>query len=559
MNSPILWIIALSGLLIAGVVALEARRRLRQNNDSKLAESPAPPPPEKSVDKETVETVSDDSREDLDTQTDTDRWAKEVANRVTQPASLRHQSARLIWIEIFAELDDETCAWIGEESSFGFSPKSVFGYEGVQKGDAIRALVTSKPWHHAVEATDPATVRRVNDRIRLRKMLEFERQRRFHSWHDFLKPGDLVVARVPYGPHGKRKFNIGTGKHRPAVFVRFQDDFLVVRGIFTAGRYEERERQSPRLRDPQKLLKNASVVGTHEQELAVTAVHKKIGRLSDIDLRRLGFTQSSTAESDLSDSRAGRLAEAFIASHSFPKNPASLEVLAALIRKMVRSPEHETQLLENGIYLSEIGQVMSIVRDNLDVSPTIDSLKSMVQQVLKDNEELRLAYQVDAPGSERIISRRSSDAPPDGPAVPVTPDRSPVRHDATPNWRPLDYESPALIIMDQLWMHRELGDRRLDFGVMAESLRELGSGRILWLGPAVTPGLQSLQNSIRARGWDVMGSDSRDGDIELAVTEALPFVNQPVAVVSGADDLLLAIEQTCQRVFIIDEIHVFTQ
>jgi len=85
-------------------------------------------------------------------------------------------------------------------------------------------------------------------------------------------------------------------------------------------------------------------------------------------------------------------------------------------------------------------------------------------------------------------------------------------------------------------------------------LREGGNGKILWVGPAVSIGLESLQHVIRAKGWTVVGAESRDGDVDLAAAAAEELADQLVTVVSGAADLLDAIESVAERVLIIDEI-----
>jgi hypothetical protein len=494
------------------------------------------------------------------------KFARVMAQRISANSALDYARSRLMWVEIHSDIDAETVGWVGEEKSFGIIKKTALLYEDVKKGDAIRALVSSTPWWHTLESPDPNSVRRVGERIRAQRAIEFERNRRFNSWHDHLRPGDLVVARVPFGPHGRRLVSDLTGKARPAVFVRFLDDYLVVRGIFTAGKYEERERESPRLVDPKRALKKKSVVGIHEQELDVTAVKKKIGRLEPVDLSRLGLHDDPTGSMAQSDSRAERISRFLLEGGAVSNSSSYSELLVCVIREMRRDAELQVEFRSAGVFLSEVGAVVASLCRELDLERE-SAFGRRVRAVLEDNPDIGLML-IDAQlGTERLVfsapsightpSRSQSDdvqdpeAPSGGPGGTV--EEIPV------NWRPLDYEPPSLIIFDQLWLFQALDGRRLDFDVIAESLREGGNAKILWVGPAVTVGLVSLQNAIRQRGWTVVGAEARDGDVDLAAAGAEEFAGQPVTVVSGGADMLDAIESVAERVFVIDEIRPFLQ
>jgi len=489
------------------------------------------------------------------------KFAREMAKRISANAALNYTRSRLMWVEIHSDIDAETVGWVGEEKSFGTIKKAELLYEDVKKGDAIRALVSSTPWWHTLEASDPNSVRRVGERIRIQRALEFERNRRFNSWHDHLRPGDLVIARVPFGPHGRRLVSNITGKSRPAVFVKFVGDYIVVRGIFTAGRYEERQRESPRLIDPKRALKKKSVVGIHEQELDVTAVKKKIGRLEPVDLARLGLRDDPTGAMAQSDSRAERIAQSLIDGGAISNSTSYLELLVCVIREMRRDNELEVEFRSAGIFLSEVGAVVASLCRELDLDRETGFARK-VRSVLNDNPDIGLMLTDDQSGVERLVFSAS----PQGHTlsdrqveVVQEPEigQAGAAEEFPVNWRPLDYEPPSLIIFDQLWLFQTLGGKRLDFDVVAESLREGGNANILWVGPAVSIGLESLQYVIRARGWTIVGAPSRDGDIDLALAKATEFAAQPITVVSGAADLLDAIESVAERVFIIDEIRPF--
>lgn len=489
------------------------------------------------------------------------KFAREMAKRISANAALNYTRSRLMWVEIHSDIDAETVGWVGEEKSFGTIKKAELLYEDVRKGDTIRALVWSTPWWHTLESSDPSSVRRVGERIRIQRALEFERNRRFNSWHDHLRPGDLVIARVPFGPHGRRLVSNMTGKSRPAVFVKFVADYIVVRGIFTAGRYEERERESPRLIDPKRALKKKSVVGIHEQELDVTAVKKKIGRLEPVDLARLGLHDDPTGAMAQSDSRAERIARFLIDGGAITNSTSYPELLVCVIREMRRDIELEVEFQSAGIFLSEVGAVVASLCRELDLDRETGFARK-VRSVLNDNPDIGLMLTDDQSGVERLVfsaspqGHTSSDR-----LVEVVQEpeigQAGAAEEFPVNWRPLDYEPPSLIIFDQLWLFQTLGGKRLDFDVVAESLREGGNANILWVGPAVSIGLESLQHVIRARGWTIVGAPSRDGDIDLALAKATEFAAQPITVVSGAADLLDAIESVAERVFIIDEIRSF--
>ncbi|MFM8265464.1 MAG: hypothetical protein ACKOAI_05290, partial [Acidimicrobiia bacterium] len=330
------------------------------------------------------------------------KFAHEIAKRISANAALDYARSRLMWVEIHSDIDSETVGWVGEEKSFGTIKKAELLYEDVKKGDTIRALVSSTPWWHTLESSDPSSVRRVGERIRIQRALEFERNRRFSSWHDHLRPGDLVVARVPFGPHGRRLVSNMTGKSRPAVFVKFVDDYLVVRGIFTAGKYEERERESPRLIDPKRALKKKSVVGIHEQELDVTAVKKRIGRLEPVDLARLGLHDDPTGAMAQSDSRADRIARHLLEAGAVSNSTSYSELLVRVIREMRRDPELEVEFRSAGVFLSEVGAVVASLCRELDLEREA-GFGRKVRSVMEDNPDIGLMLIDDQLGAERLV------------------------------------------------------------------------------------------------------------------------------------------------------------
>lgn len=489
------------------------------------------------------------------------KFAHEIAKRISANAALDYARSRLMWVEIHSDIDSETVGWVGEEKSFGTIKKAELLYEDVKKGDTIRALVSSTPWWHTLESSDPSSVRRVGERIRIQRALEFERNRRFNSWHDHLRPGDLVVARVPFGPHGRRLVSNMTGKSRPAVFVKFVDDYLVVRGIFTAGKYEERERESPRLIDPKRALKKKSVVGIHEQELDVTAVKKKIGRLEPVDLARLGLHDDPTGAMAQSDSRADRIARHLLEAGAVSNSTSYSELLVCVIREMRRDPELEVEFRSAGVFLSEVGAVVASLCRELDLEREA-GFGRKVRSVMEDNPDIGLMLIDDQLGAERLVfsvpfGGQTSPNMKAGEAEDPEGGAQEKLEEFSANWRPLDYEPPSLIIFDQLWLYQALGARRLDFDVIAESLREGGNGKILWIGPAVTEKLASLHRAIRSRGWTIVGAESRERDVDLAAAAAEKLADQPIAVVSGGADMLDAIESVAERVFAIEEIRPF--
>lgn len=542
-------------------LAGELKELRSRHGDSSADGALAGSVPSSAVPPRQTSTSTDESAVIVPEESEAAKFAREMAQRISANSALDYVRSRLMWVEIHSDIDDETVGWVGEEKSFGTIKRTELLYEDVKKGDAIRALVSSTPWWHTLESPDPNTVRRVGERIRIQRAIEFERSRRFNSWHDHLRPGDLVVARVPFGPHGRRLMSNLTGKTRPAVFVRFVDDYLVVRGIFTAGKYEERERESPRLIDPKKALKKKSVVGVREQELDVIAVKKKIGRLEPVDLARLGLLDDPTGSMAKSDSRAERIARYLLEGGAVSSSTTYSELLVRVIREMRRDPELEVEFRSAGVFLSEVGAVVASLCRELDLEREA-GFGRKVGSILQDNPDIGLVLVGDQLGAERLVFVKSSggQTPPiaEGSEVgePVAGLRENVEENSA-NWRPLDYEPPSLIIFDQLWLWQELDGRRLEFDVIAESLREGGNGKILWVGPAVTVGLASLHHAIRSRGWTVVGAESRDGDLDLAAAAAIEFADQPITIVSGGADMLDAIESVAERVFIIDEIRPF--
>jgi protein-tyrosine-phosphatase len=264
-----------------------------------------------------------------------------------------------------------------------------------------------------------------------------------------------------------------------------------------------------------------------------------------------------------SDSRAERIARDLLETGAVTNSTVYSEFLVCVIREMRRDAELEVELRSAGVFLSEVGAVVASLCRELNVERET-GFSRKVRAVLADNPDIGLVLIDDQLGAERLVfvepaggqtlrDTKSGEVPDPTGRTEETVVEIPV------NWRPLDYEPPSLIIFDQLWLWQALDGRRLDFDVIAESLREGGNGKILWVGPAVTVGLASLHTAIRARGWTVVGAEDRDGDVDLAVAGAREFADRPITVVSGGADLLDAIESVAERVSIIEEIRPFLQ
>lgn len=277
----------------------------------------------------------------------------------------------------------------------------------------------------------------------------------------------------------------------------------------------------------------------------------------------MGLDDDPTGAMATSDNRADRIARYLLERGAISSSATYSELLVRVIREMCRDVELEVELRTSGIFLSEVGAVMANLCRELDVNRETGFV-NRVRSVLADNPDIDLALIDNVQGAERLVfpSSPAVAQPPtiEVEGVPTTgTGAGPQETEAPTNWRPIDYEPPALIIFDQLWLWEELDGRRLDFDVVAESLREGGNGKILWVGPAVTEGLASLHHAIRSRGWTVVGAEDRDGDLDLAAARAAESADQPITVVSGGADMLDAIESVAARVFIVDEIRPFLQ
>lgn len=101
-----------------------------------------------------------------------------------------------------------------------------------------------------------------------------------------LEPGVVVTARIPFSGRPGRADEGLEAKVRPAVVTRVEEDFLVLRAVYTTNR----EGRGRRVEDWEAAgLDHGSVVADEETLVARTDAFDQVGALTDGDRRRLGI------------------------------------------------------------------------------------------------------------------------------------------------------------------------------------------------------------------------------------------------------------------------------
>ena len=208
---------------------------------------------------------------------------------------------KVVTITVVGQLKDGSLAWIGNDDlSFGHSAPDVFLPHSPSPGDETRAKVFGFAWGSTVGALIPNTFRTAEqvDADREKSLSEptdlagVVPPLAMHTWKELLKPGDLVLAHVPFdGTYGTTKTG-AISKNRPAMFVRWEDDYAIIRAIYGSGKHVDNNGLGTPLKAIGS-LKKKSVIRNSEMDISVDGLLKSLGRLSNVDLQQLGYLSAA--------------------------------------------------------------------------------------------------------------------------------------------------------------------------------------------------------------------------------------------------------------------------
>jgi hypothetical protein len=489
---------------------------------------------------------------------------------------------KVVTITIVGQLKDGSLAWIGNDDlSFGHSAPDVFSPHSPSPGDETRAKVFGFAWGSTVGALIPNT-------FRTAEQVDTEREKSLseptdlagvvpplamHTWKELLKPGDLVLAHVPFdGTYGTTKTG-AISKNRPAMFVRWENDYALIRAIYGSGKHVDNNGLGTPLKGAGS-LKKKSVIRNSEMDISVDGLLKSLGRLSNVDLQQLGYL--SAAEPKKTKTKTERLKvhlrivpkEPVQQPENLPfaksVDPVKMElhnvckelirkgqyrsiraVLEDLVANISGSQGLRDFLKDDGLGLAEIGTILHFLvgASNLD-SKGFNLRVSIVPVLEKLNDSRGTALEI-SQGIHNLPVLRS------GHKVPAS--FVPDLEDCT-FIIPDDYECPDLVFLDQFAVADILGDNRLGF---SRALQDVTLGEnvpCLFVGPTDDLRLQQLHRAATHAGWICKSASTPASRLEVLLDFQREHGAQLITVISKYSDLVAELENIGCEVQILSEV-----
>jgi hypothetical protein len=171
-----------------------------------------------------------------------ERYASIIHGSVGRAPSTA-SNGELTYLTIIGQLRDGSIAWQNDETrTFGTLTKEMLGDMTPLADDKVRARVVSYPWGHRVIGVVPDSL---VSPFATRPVPSAPASSSAGTPPDSitdgpfasLKPGDVVLARVPYDGTGRLDRDGNTGKSRPNVFIRWERDYAVLRAIYDRNGY----------------------------------------------------------------------------------------------------------------------------------------------------------------------------------------------------------------------------------------------------------------------------------------------------------------------------------
>ena len=489
---------------------------------------------------------------------------------------------KVVTITVVGQLKDGSLAWIGNDDlSFGHSAPDVFLPHSPSPGDETRAKVFGFAWGSTVGALIPNTFRTAEqvDADREKSLSEptdlagVVPPLAMHTWKELLKPGDLVLAHVPFdGTYGTTKTG-AISKNRPAMFVRWEDDYAIIRAIYSSGKHVDNNGLGTPLKGAGS-LKKKSVIRNSEMDISVDGLLKSLGRLSNVDLQQLGYL--SAAEPKKPKTKTERLKVHLRIVPKEPKDqPANLPfaksvdpvkielrnvcgelvrkgkyhsihaVLEDLVGSISESQGLRDSLTEDGLGLAEVGTMFHFLVDASNLDSKGFTFRVLIDPVLEKLNDSRGTTLEISQGIHNLPVLRSGHKVP-APFLPVLEDCTFVIPD--------DYECPDLVFLDQFAVADILGDNRLGF---SRALQDVTLGEnvpCLFVGPTDDLKLTQLHRAATHAGWICKSADTPASRLEVLLDFQREHGAQLITVISKYSDLVAELENIGCEVQILSEV-----
>lgn len=514
----------------------------------------------------------------------------------------------LVDITVLGRMPGGWWAWEGPEGIWGVIERDVLAIDGarweIQRGDRIRVRATWRPWHSVIESFDPSSLIRAGGE-RVARMTQAVAPRRFGNFLDDLRPGHVVLAYVPYGPNAPLDMNGRTGKERPCVFVGWTPEgHALVRGVYTyePGRYIK-NLEGIELRKSRHLFSKPRVaVKRTIVEVYSDTIKRIFGPLDSEDLKLIGIqpTENPSSKLGIPPSRFGSRP----ASTSGIDSPLSYDFRVYVKDLKVRLG------VESGVSVDRIGQV--IVDDILNGRfpgtdrPNFAILMTSIGQVfspicrdfsvlkpdpflpwfdgLMSKKEGLSVYKSTKQDGVFTVSRACPPAfvPYSSLIERTSTTQLEMAHDDLQDFLEsldtnedfrsdggLEEESLSrdytvrAVVMDQLWTHQELGDRRIDLRIVRKDLTQGDPSIEAWLVAPDIPSLDSFLQAAERSGWRVRtippkNPRERGVDLDLALGEILGRLERgAVILISNFTDMIGSAENLGWEVILESDIEQY--
>lgn len=332
-------------------------------------------------------------------------------------------------ITVLGELENGEIAWVSDDGlCVGHTPVGFFQTEAVSAGQRFRVRLFSYLWGHRLEALlDP--IERGIDLDQLRDQLAANRtgvaagikpdelpmadsavvaprvpvapESVSEPWMRQLKTGDIVYVRVPFDDGIDRRGR--TSKPRPAVFIRWEADYGVVRPYYKKDGYLDQRSRGTRIGGPKKdgIVRNSSI------DVYPKDILRRIGQLDDEDLAMLGLGNKKRvvpggAASGLDFTKVPKPSEYTDALNRVIDDAKSFAwpgyesdaLLVLFMRSMRHDPQLQQILIHHAIPYSAAGDAYRRLCDQLGVVLTGKKFGTRLTDALFDvNRNERFVYE----------------------------------------------------------------------------------------------------------------------------------------------------------------------
>ena len=551
----------------ASVNALESQLKRGIESLAKAIEDSKAPSPEPDKGETTSQIEFDIANPD-------ERYASIIHGSVGRAPSTA-SNGELTYLTIIGQLRDGSIAWQNDETrTFGTLTKEMLGDMTPLADDKVRARVVSYPWGHRVIGVVPDSL---VSPFATRPVPSAPASSSAGTPPDSitdgpfasLKPGDVVLARVPYDGTGRLDRDGNTGKSRPNVFIRWERDYAVLRAIYDRNGFVAHNDLGMGLVDT-GCLDKASVVRNTEYDIDPRNISRRLGRLGPRDLHALHIedvpddgkssplspvvhTMTPQAINSVvsmpANDPVGRESQAIITAASRHGTQLSEHQLMELLLQEFRSNSVFVEILRTeGIHHAQVGHLFAELLKSRQMAPEKGLFRRLFDRYMAGTPST---------GSDIFVTERDEN---NHPVLKLVDRVEPSLQDASETafddylgessdgdpriFLDDDYIAPDVIIYDQHSMSAYLKQRRIQLDDALLTLRAGGGAPGFVIGSDAEPSLAQFHFAARQRGWKTKVAQDRRELSEAALRVATECSAEVVTVVGVHQDVVAELENS---------------